>query len=162
MASWLFNQRGRLGGLHHHFASGYADLQPGGRNLHLGADGDHQRRDAVGDDLLHHQRHHADHRLDALHRSRSRSAATETLEAIAVASGDSTSAVGSAAYTITPTQRQRRRFSPAAGTYTSAQTVTISTTTPSATIYYTTNGTTPTTSSASLLRSDYGLQRRRR
>ena len=39
-------------------------------------------------------------------------------------------------------------FSPAAGTYTSAQTVTISTTASPATIYYTTNGSTPTTSSA--------------
>jgi hypothetical protein len=38
-------------------------------------------------------------------------------------------------------------FSPMAGTYSSAQTVTISTTTSSATIYYTTNGTTPTTNS---------------
>jgi hypothetical protein len=38
-------------------------------------------------------------------------------------------------------------FSPAAGTYTSAQTVTISDSTPNATIYYTTNGTAPTTSS---------------
>jgi hypothetical protein len=38
-------------------------------------------------------------------------------------------------------------FSPAAGTYTGPQKVTISTTTSGATIYYTTNGTTPTTSS---------------
>jgi hypothetical protein len=49
--------------------------------------------------------------------------------------------VGGMAQAATPT------FSPAAGTYTSAQTVTISCSTPSPTIYYTTNGTTPTTSS---------------
>jgi hypothetical protein len=74
---------------------------------------------------------------------------TETLEAIAVATGDSNTAVASAAYTIssslpsvsTPT------FSPAAGTYNSAQSVSISDVTSGATIYYTTNGTTPTTSS---------------
>ncbi len=45
------------------------------------------------------------------------------------------------AVTATPT------FSPAASTYSSAQMVSISTTTPSATIYYTTNGTTPTINS---------------
>ena len=74
---------------------------------------------------------------------------SETLEAIAVASGETNSAVGSATYTIqqssgttaTPT------FSPAAGTYTATQTVTISDTTGGATIYYTTNGSAPTTSS---------------
>ena len=72
--------------------------------------------------------------------------ATETLSAIAVATGDSSSAVGSAAYTITP-PATTPSFSPAAGTYTSTQTVTISSATPSAKIYYTTNGSTPTTSS---------------
>jgi N-acetylneuraminic acid mutarotase len=72
--------------------------------------------------------------------------ATETLKAVAVASGYSLSDVASATYTInlpaaTPT------FSPAAGTYTSAQTITISDGTAGATIYYTTDGSTPTTGS---------------
>jgi hypothetical protein len=72
--------------------------------------------------------------------------ATETLKAIAVETGYTNSAVGSAAYTIasllpTPT------FSPAGGTYTTSQSVTISDSTSGTTIYYTTNGTTPTTSS---------------
>ena len=39
-------------------------------------------------------------------------------------------------------------FSPGTGTYTSTQSVTIADTTPGAVIYYTTNGTTPTTASA--------------
>jgi MBG domain (YGX type)/Chitobiase/beta-hexosaminidase C-terminal domain/FG-GAP-like repeat/Abnormal spindle-like microcephaly-assoc'd, ASPM-SPD-2-Hydin/NHL repeat len=72
--------------------------------------------------------------------------ATETLEAIATAANYSQSAVASAAYTITPLAAAPT-FSPAAGTYTSTQTVTISDATAGATVYYTTNGTTPTTSS---------------
>jgi hypothetical protein len=73
-------------------------------------------------------------------------ASSLTVKAIATATGSSTSAVGSAAYTIqaataTPT------FSPAPGTYTTAQNIKLSDTTNGATIYYTTNGTTPTTAS---------------
>lgn len=48
---------------------------------------------------------------------------------------------------VTPTTVATPTFSPAGGTYTSAQNVTISTTTSGATIYYTTNGNTPTSNS---------------
>ena len=74
--------------------------------------------------------------------------ATETIQAIAVASGYSTSAMGSAGYTIKlEAQTPTPTFSPAGGTYTSAQSVNISAS-HGANIYYTTNGSTPTTSSA--------------
>ncbi len=73
--------------------------------------------------------------------------ATETIEAIATASGYSSSAVASATYTISLPATAAPTFSPAAGTYSSAQTVTISDATSGSTIYYTTNGNTPTTGS---------------
>jgi hypothetical protein len=72
---------------------------------------------------------------------------TETINAVAVASGYSTSAVASASYTISLLAAATPNFSPAGGTYASAQTVKLSASHWS-TIYYTTNGSTPTTSSA--------------
>jgi len=74
------------------------------------------------------------------------SSGTFTLNAIAVASGFTNSAMATAVYTIHPTL-PTPTFSVAAGTYTSAQTVGISEVTSGATVYYTTDGTTPTTSS---------------
>jgi len=76
--------------------------------------------------------------------------ATETLEAIAAASGYANSAVATAAYTINAglTPAATPVFTPAGGAYTSAQSVAISDATSGATLYYTTNGATPTTASA--------------
>ena len=71
---------------------------------------------------------------------------SETLYAVAGGTGYNDSPVVSASYVI-QTSVSTPTFSPAAGTYTSAQSVTISDATSNATIYYTTNGTTPTTSS---------------
>ena len=72
---------------------------------------------------------------------------TETIEAIATASGYTNSAVASAVYTINLPAAATPTFSPGTGTYTSVQTVTIPDSTPGATIYYTTDGSTPSTSS---------------
>jgi hypothetical protein len=70
----------------------------------------------------------------------------ETINAMAVATGAS-SQVASAVYTITP-QLPPPSFSPATGSYTGTQNITISSPTPGGVIYYTTNGTTPTLTSA--------------
>jgi sugar lactone lactonase YvrE len=71
--------------------------------------------------------------------------ATETINAIATASGYQQSAVGSATYTFNLAPAATPTFSVPAGSYSSAQTVSISSTTPGAVIYYSTTGGTPAT-----------------
>ena len=71
-----------------------------------------------------------------------------TVNAIAAATGYITSPVASATYTIQPpAPAATPTFSPAGGSYAAVQFVVLRDMTPAATIYYTTNGTTPTTSS---------------
>jgi hypothetical protein len=72
---------------------------------------------------------------------------TEFLQAIAVAPGKTASAIVSAGYTIDFKAAATPAFSPAGGTYTSAQAVTITDAVSGANIYYTTDGSTPTASS---------------
>jgi alpha-L-arabinofuranosidase len=76
---------------------------------------------------------------------------TETLEAIAVAPGDTNSAVGTAAYTINSPQNSANvaapTFSEPGGAYGPPQAVQLADATAGVTIYYTTDGTTPTASS---------------
>ncbi len=74
--------------------------------------------------------------------------AAVTIKAIATASGFATSAIASAAYTLTTTPTAATpTFNPPAGAIVAGTTVAISTTTAGATIYYTTDGTDPGPSS---------------
>ncbi len=72
--------------------------------------------------------------------------ATEVIKAIAMATGYTTSPENASLYTIAPVLATPT-FSPAGGIYTTAQSVSLSDAVSGATIYYTTNGITPTTAS---------------
>ena len=129
--------------------AGTPSFSPAPGTYNADPDRDHLHLNPLGHDLLHHQRHHAHHQLAGLRRPRHR-LRHETLQAIAVAPGNSSP--GRLGRLHHHPARRNSDFSPAPGTYNATQTVTISTSTPAATIYYTTNGTTPTTSSAGLRR----------
>ncbi len=74
-------------------------------------------------------------------------AATATLKAIAVAPGSVNSAVATATYIIQASQAGAPTLTPGTGSYTAAQSVTLSSVTSGAQIYYTTNGSTPSPTS---------------
>jgi len=74
--------------------------------------------------------------------------ATQTVRAVAIAPDHSLSVESSKAYTfIAPPSASAPYFSLAGGLYKSPQTLTLTDATPGATIYYTTDGTRPTTAS---------------
>jgi hypothetical protein len=77
---------------------------------------------------------------------------TTTIKAVAYKTGLSDSAVASATYTIQPIVNTPG-FNPVAGAYSSTQTVSISSTTSGASIRYTTDGSTPTSSSGTVYSS---------
>jgi AraC-like DNA-binding protein len=78
--------------------------------------------------------------------------ATTTINAIAYETGYTSSSVATAAYTITGTVATPT-FSPAGGSYSTAQTVALSTTTSGATIRYTTDGSIPSSTTGTVYTS---------
>ena len=83
-------------------------------------------------------------------------ASTQTVNAIAYLANWADSAVASAPYTITGTVAAPS-MSPAAGTYTNGQSITLSTTTSGASIRYTTDGTSPSETNGTLYQGPFAL-----
>jgi hypothetical protein len=84
-------------------------------------------------------------------------AATTTLKAIAYKAGMTDSTVTSATYTISASQVAAPTFSPGGGTYSTAQSVTITSTTSGATIRYTVNGTIPSQTNGTVYSSPVAI-----
>jgi hypothetical protein len=75
---------------------------------------------------------------------------SETIEAIAIATGLDPSATATAAFTVSLPPAAAPVISPAGGTFGAAQTVTLTDTTPAAAIYYTVDGSTPSATHGTL------------
>jgi len=73
--------------------------------------------------------------------------ASKTIKAIAIAAGYGTSDVGGGSYVISQATAVAPSFNPPAGTYSSTQSVTLTSSTPGAQIRYTIDGSTPTSAS---------------
>jgi N-acetylneuraminic acid mutarotase len=73
--------------------------------------------------------------------------ATTTIQTIAVLNPQLAGPIASATYNIALTPAAAPTFAPPAGTYATPQTVTLADSTPAATIYYTTDGSSPSTAS---------------